>query len=182
MCSRDAPTDAELVSRYRDEAIDPAFSALVVRYQTRLYRVLLGMVRDPGLAEELSQRAFVKAALRIAQLADGQAFYSWLLSIARGCALDELRKRKVRDHDSFDPRLHEGQGTDLVRHEEEKEAVHKVLEQLSPDDRMALVLADLQGLSSKETAEALGVKESAAKMRVMRARERFRSLYEELTA
>ena len=166
--------DAELVDMYRTTGVDAAFAELVRRYQVRLFRVLLGMTSDGALAEELAQRALVKAATRIDQLKDGQAFYAWLLSIARGTALDERRAPRVRLRASEDSLAQRPTTADLgVQH-----SVRQVLAQLAPEEAMTLVLADLQGMSMHEIATALGVGESAAKMRVKRARQRFRDLYQ----
>lgn len=172
---RDRP-DLELVADYRAGS-DYAFGLLVQRYQLRLFRVLLGMVRDPALAEELCQRVLVKAALRIDQLRDGVAFYGWLLAIARATALDELRKQKHRRYEPLEAVHEEGRASGL----DVRQTVNAVLAEMTPEDRMAVILADLQELAMDEVAEALGVKLSAAKMRVKRARERFRAIYGERT-
>ena len=172
-------SDAELVALYRDKEMHAAFAELVNRYKSRLYKVLLGMVGDPPLAEELWQRVFVKAALRMGQLREPQAFYAWLLAIARATTIDELRKSSRRDRAALDSEMTESVGGEAEP--DVKEAVHAVLAQLGPEDRMTLILADMQELSMAEVAQALEVKLSAAKMRVMRARARFRKLYQEQT-
>ena len=169
-------SDAELVQLYQSTRADIAFEHLVKRYQVRLYRLLLGMVRSPSLAEELLQRSLVKAAIAIDQLEDGQAFYAWVIAIARGQALDELRAPRHNRRDSLEPKYHEeASDSEFV----EQQAVRDILEQMGPEDALALVLSDLQGASTKELAIALQVGVSAAKMRLKRARERFRTLYRE---
>ena len=85
--------DGMLIAAYRKHAAEAAFSELVHRYEGRLFRVLMGMVGDIDLAEELCQRALVKAALNLDQLSNGHAFYAWLLRVARYAALDEMKKR-----------------------------------------------------------------------------------------
>ncbi|MBT8468860.1 MAG: sigma-70 family RNA polymerase sigma factor [Deltaproteobacteria bacterium] len=175
----EAPSDGDLVRAYRDGRVDAAFAELVRRYQTRLFRVVLGMVGDTSFAEELTQRVLVKAALRIRQLKEPQAFYAWTLSIARTTTLDELRKASRKNVEYFEGQSMEEPAT--TSDPGETQTVRAVLAKLSPDERMVLVMADMQGLSSKEVANALGVKLSAAKMRVKRARDRFRELYGEST-
>ena len=172
--------DGELVSVFKQRGVDAAFAELVKRYQTRLYRVLIGMVGDTSLAEELCQRVFVKAALRMEQLRDGQAFYGWLLAISRGTALDELRRPARKAEDVDDPSIDRPNSAAAPEHEL-KQSVRAILAQLSTDDCAALLLSDLEQMSMNEISDALGIGVSAAKMRVKRARERFRELYEEQT-
>lgn len=176
----DALSDEELISIYMERQIDQAFGALVRRYQVRLFRIIVGMVGDPSLAEELCQRALVKAALRLDQLREGQAFYAWLITVARATVIDEIRsnERRKRREEASAPI---DEADDAAERHHVKDAVRNVLAQLAPDDRLVLVLADLEKHSMTELAAILECGESAAKMRLKRARERFRSLYEEMS-
>ena len=170
--------DGSLVEAYRTHAAEAAFAELVHRYQPRLFRVLVGMVNDAALAEELCQRTLVKAALNLDQLDDGQAFYAWLLRVARTQALDELRKYSRRKTDPFED-SHLGSVDPGASHGI-KSTIRAVLGRLTPEERMAVLLADLEQRSIEEIAEILGTKESATKMRISRARARFRSIYQEM--
>jgi RNA polymerase sigma-70 factor, ECF subfamily len=171
--------DASLIEAYREHSAQAAFAELVTRYERRLFRVLLGMVNDAALAEELCQRTLVKAALNLDKLRDTQAFYAWLLMVARGTALDELKHYSRRNQDPYEDALVGVE--DPEPSHSVKNAIRAVLGRLSPEDRMVVILADLEQLSVAEIAQALGTKESAAKMRIKRARARFRSIYEEMT-
>lgn len=170
--------DGALVEAYRTHAQEAAFAELVQRYQQRLFRVLVGMVSDPGLAEELCQRALVKAALNLHQLTDAQAFYGWLLRVARTAALDELKKYAHRHQDPLEKAL-----TATVPRENHhvNHVIRTVLKRLNPDERIIVLLADLEQLTIEEIGEILGTKTSATKMRITRARSRFRDIYEEMT-
>lgn len=171
--------DGTLIRAYRDQAAEAAFSELVHRYEGRLFRVLVGMVSDPALAEELCQRALVKAALSLDQLTKGQAFYSWLLRVARSAALDELKKHANANHDVYEEVMRDS-AADSPNHGI-KDAIRSVLKRLTDEDRMALLLSDLEQLTIEEISMVLGTNRSATKMRISRARSRFRDLYEELT-
>lgn len=171
--------DASLVEAYRKHSTQAAFAELVSRYEQRLFRVLLGMVNDPALAEELCQRTLVKAALNLHKLRDTKAFYAWLLMMARGTAIDELKHYSRRNRDPYEDTMVGVE--DPEPSHSVKNAIHAVLGRLSPEDRIAVILADLEQLSVAEIAQVLGTKESAAKMRIKRARERFRIIYEEMT-
>jgi RNA polymerase sigma-70 factor (ECF subfamily) len=171
--------DGALVEAYRERAVDAAFAVLVSRYEGRLFRVLVGMVSDVDLAEELCQRTFVKAVFNLDKLRDSQAFYAWLLMVARGTALDEQRQYARRNRDPYEEALVGAENPESSH--SVKDAIRTVLGRLSPKDGLAVILADLQQLSVAEIAQAFGTKESAAKMRIKRARERFRSIYQDLT-
>ena len=166
-------SDAYLVAQFRG-GIDAAFAALVDRHGTSLYRFLLAMVHDEVVAEELAQAALVKAARRIDQLLDGQAFMSWLLAVARTTALDHLRARHPERHRPLDeaPVAVSSSDAEVVLD------VRRVMARISSDDREVLLAADLLQLSMEELAEALEIAVSAAKMRVQRARARFRASYD----
>lgn len=172
--------DGALVEAYRNQAADAAFAELVRRYQPRLFRVLVGMVNDPILAEELCQRTLVKAALNMHQLNKAQAFYGWLLRVARTQALDELKHYARRNRDPFEESL---MGTvDPGANHTEKHLVRAILGRLSPDERLAVLLADWEQRSTEEISKILGLKLSATKMRITRARSRFRAVYKEMMA
>lgn len=170
--------DGSLVEAYRNHSADAAFSELVRRYQQRLFRVLVGMVNDPVLAEELCQRTLVKAALNLHQLHDSQAFYGWLLRVARTQALDELKRYARRNRDPFEDSLMGS--VDPGDSHGVKSLIRAVLGRLSPEERLTVLLADLEQRSIEEIAEILGTKHSATKMRITRARARFRSIYQEM--
>ena len=170
--------DGSLVEAYRNHAAEAAFAELVHRYEQRLFRVLVGMVNDPALAEELCQRSLVKAALNLHQLHDSQAFYGWLLRVAKTQALDELKQYARRNSDPFEER-HMKSVDPGVNHGV-KSLIRAVLGRLSPEDRLAVLLADLEQRSIEEISEIMGTKPSATKMRITRARARFRSIYQEM--
>lgn len=169
--------DAELVRLYRDKSLDAALETLVRRYQVRLFRVVLGIVDNRGLAEELCQRAFVKAALKIDQLKNDEAFFGWLLTIARTATMDELRSRSRRKTLQSEYQQKEAVA-DPSGQREARSTVKAVLQKMSAEERVVILLADLEGQSMQEIAEALDISESAAKMRVKRAREQFRTFLE----
>lgn len=167
--------DPALVARFR-AGDSRAFGALVDRHGPSLYRFLVGWLRAPDLAEELAQASLVKAAVRIDQLEDGQSFLAWLLRIARTTALDHLRanpRERAQPLDDHDRPVRSS--PDVVLD------VRRVLAALDDDDREALILSDYLALTTHELAHTLDLSLSAAKMRVHRARARFRALYEGAT-
>ncbi|HXJ17333.1 MAG TPA: sigma-70 family RNA polymerase sigma factor, partial [Candidatus Polarisedimenticolia bacterium] len=70
-----------------------ALSALVTRYQNRLYRYLLRLVRNAADADDLFQQTWIRVAERIRRYDARQNFDAWLFTVARNLAIDHLRRR-----------------------------------------------------------------------------------------
>ena len=77
------PSDAELVSMYRETGTDVAFSELIRRHQIAIFRLLLTLLGDADEAEKLCEQTFFEAARKLDQLADPAAFQPWLAGVAR---------------------------------------------------------------------------------------------------
>lgn len=128
-------------------------------------------------AEDVTQTAFVRAFGRLDQLRDPDRARPWLLQIGYHTALEVLRRRRDVPTDPAElPDRPTGEDTEQAA---ERRATAGLL-QAAIDDlpgtlRLAFVLRDVEGLSSIEVADALGIGESAAKMRVARAREQLRT-------
>src|SRR6202021_3232633 len=69
-----------------------ALSTLLTRYQNRLYRYLLRMVRQPAEAEDLFQQTWLRVAEKIQQYDPRRSFEAWLFTLARNLAIDHLRR------------------------------------------------------------------------------------------
>ena len=169
-----------------------AFAALVDGYSPRLYRLALRMLGDPLEAEDVLQDTFIKAFRNLQSFEGRSKMGTWLYRIAANEALMRLRKREPMII-SMDQDIETPEGSELPRQLEDwcclpegefmtaegQEQLDRAIETLSPALRAAFVLRDLQGLSTKEASEALGISESALKTRLSRARLELR---EQLTA
>lgn len=80
-----------------------ALSALLTRYQNRLYRYLLRLVREPATAEDLFQQTWVRVAERIRRYDSRRSFEAWLFAVARNLAIDHLRRLKPESLDEPAP-------------------------------------------------------------------------------
>jgi len=89
-----------------------ALTALVTRYQNRLYRYLLRLVRQPADAEDLFQQTWVRVAERIGKYDPQRNFDAWLFSVARNLAIDHLRR--VRPESLDEPLAGEIEGETKV--------------------------------------------------------------------
>ena len=162
-----------------------AFNELVLAYQQQVYNLAYRIMGDPASAADAAQDAFISAYESIGRFRGG-SFKSYLLRIVANRCYDELRRRKRRPATSFEdfgeveeeanPALING-GEGPEEHTERQEMAHVIqagIETLPPDQRVTLALADVQGLSYKEIAEATDVSLGTVKSRLARARGKLR--------
>ncbi|MCB9591487.1 MAG: protein kinase [Sandaracinaceae bacterium] len=138
----DDASDVELVLAFRDLGRDAAYGELVRRYQIRLFRLLLGLLSGGDEAESTCEDVFVSAARDIVELEDPARFYPWLVERAQAQAGSTLTMSHVTS--SLDARDHV------------LGAVRAALDTLSPDERMVLVLSELQRDPPESVARTLG--------------------------
>jgi RNA polymerase sigma-70 factor, ECF subfamily len=187
-------SDTNLVVRARAGELD-AFEALTNRYERRVYSLALRMLRQEQDAEDVTQQTFLSALENLKGFRGDAKFATWLLRIATHAALKVIRKRKGLDTISLEEATEETDGYDTVPHPEyiadwrqspqelvRKNEIQRLLDdalaKLDEKHRLVFLLRDVEGLSVKETAEALGLSEANTKVRLLRARLQLR---EELT-
>jgi len=171
--------EAALIERSQAGDLD-AFNALVLTYQGRVYNLCLRMLGSPQAAEDAAQEAFI-AAYRAVPRFRGGSLRSWLLRIAANACHDELRRRRSRpqiplETPADDERLSaEPPASDepLEQRAERLElarCLQGCLASLPPDQRLAVILRDVQGLAYEEVAEATGTSLGTVKSRISRGR------------
>jgi RNA polymerase sigma-70 factor (ECF subfamily) len=157
-----------------------AFDALFARWSAPLLRYLERMVRDPGLAEELTQEVFLRVHRARERYEPDARFSTWLFTIATRIAWNELRRPRHRHpHDALEGDLESGPlplaadqpAADAVADARRTGAVvERALGLLPERQRSALWLAAVEGLSYAEVAAALETTERSVKALVHRAR------------
>ncbi len=187
------PTDGELVTR-ASAGDGAAFAELVQRHQDRIYGLALHLLRDAGEAEEVVQEAFLAALEKLQSFRGDAAFTTWLHRVAANAALMRLRRRRrspeavaAEPLEELLPRF-DGSGRieaetgagahhDWSKRADEqladrqiRRAVEREVQNLPEDYRIVFLLRDVEGLSSEEMAEALGISVAAVKSRLHRAR------------
>lgn len=183
--------DGELIARAQDSNLD-AFNQLVTRHQNAVYSVALRYMRAPDLADDVTQDTFLRAYRSIETFHNdnGVGFRSWLLRIASNRALDVLRSQKRRPADSLDAAMDDEDSSwspedpsetppqfaergDLAQH------LEWALGRISPDQRIVVILSDIQGHSYDEIAEITGIAPGTVKSRLHRARARLRKILQD---
>jgi RNA polymerase sigma-70 factor (ECF subfamily) len=157
-----------------------AFDALFARWSAPLLRYLERMVRDPGLAEELTQEVFLRVHRARERYEPDARFSTWLFTIATRIAWNELRRPRHRHpHDALEgdpetgplPLAADQPAADAVADARRTGAlVERALAALPERQRAALWLAAVEGLSYAEVAAALETSERSVKALVHRAR------------
>ncbi|MDQ3693708.1 MAG: sigma-70 family RNA polymerase sigma factor [Chloroflexota bacterium] len=186
-----APTrdDEQLVTAARRGDLD-AFNVLVLRYERAVFNLCLRLLRDAASAEDVTQDTFVRAWGGIASFR-GDAFRPWLFRIAANRAHDLLRVRARRPAASLDAEpferepiwsTHSPAGEAPEAHALRRElAVHleRALAALPDDQRLVVLLSDLQGFDYQEIAATTGAALGTVKSRLSRARARLRQILQD---
>jgi RNA polymerase sigma factor (sigma-70 family) len=159
----------------RDEAYR-FVEELFAKHQHEIYAYLLRMLRDPELAADLAQDAFIKAYRAYDVLEKPENARAWLYQIAHRVALDNLRRNKIV---RFIPLVGEARNSapsaeHLVMDARLSGELQRALERIPERQRAALLLAELHDLTGLELAAALGVSHVAARALLTRARESLR--------
>lgn len=148
-----------------------AATALVRRFQGRVYGMALGITRDPSLAEDVAQEAFVRA-WRAAATYDARrgSVSTWLLTITRNVAIDAMRARRdtptspqVLD-EVIRHSLHDPTGADAERLDAQRAL--RTLMSTHPDQARAVVLAVLGGRTAQQVSQHEGIPLGTAKTRI----------------
>jgi len=164
-----------------------AFEELVSRHERQIYSLAFRILRNPHDAEDVTQQAFASAVENLVTFRAEASFATWLSRIATFAALKVIRKRKGLDTVSLEEATEPGEDFDSIPHPEYiadwKESPERLVErnetrrllddalaQLDEKHRLVFVLRDVEGLSVRETAGALGLSEGNVKVRLLRAR------------
>ena len=164
--------DAELIEKAKtgDTA---SFEALVKRYQEKIYGlanyVCLGLKSE---ADDVYQETFISAFKNISKFKGKSGFGTWLYRIAANNCWMKFRKKKAEKLVSLEDAhgLEDLAHTEELRRKELSESVARALSKLSVDYRLAITLADIQGLSMEEAAKVMKISVPAFKTRLFRAR------------
>jgi RNA polymerase sigma-70 factor (ECF subfamily) len=165
------------------------FARFVDTYSGQVYRLALKMLQNPQDAEDILQETFIKAFKALPKFEGRSSLSTWLYRIATNEALMFLRKKRPPQV-SVDTQIKDDDGNERPRQivdwcclpeselmsTEARANLDRSVEQLPESLRTVFLLRDIEGLSTRETAEVLDISESAVKTRLSRARFRLREL------
>ncbi len=180
--------DFSLIERARggDSA---AFNQVVTAYRKRIMGTISRLIGRPEDVEDVAQEVFVRLFFSLEQLRSAEVFEPWLHRLTVNAAYDYLRKRKRRQESRMsdladqqvvmaDAVAGEKVENDRLEAAEIREFVQSLLGEVSEEDRILLMLKEVEGLSLKELEQVYNVNENALKVRLYRARQRVLKAYE----
>jgi RNA polymerase sigma-70 factor, ECF subfamily len=175
--------EGALVRRARagDEA---AFREIVERYQTKVFSIIHGIVRQRNDVEDIAQQVFAKVYLSLGSFDFRSSLITWIYKITVNECFDYLRKRKVRKLvyesdlsedevrrvENSEPRIDRQLPADSTL--AQRDYVIKLLSRVSEEERMLLMLKEVEGYSVEELAARTGMNENTIKVKLFRARQK----------
>ncbi len=161
-----------------------AFNQLVLLYQSMAYNVAYRILSDPDAAADATQDAFLSAFKAMGKFRGG-SFKAWLLRIVTNACYDQLRVKQRRPSSSLDDLPVETDHTaylrdpaeqpdEFVERQELNQMIQRGISALPVEQRVIIVLSDVQGLSYQEIAEVEGISLGTVKSRLSRGRARLR--------
>jgi RNA polymerase sigma-70 factor, ECF subfamily len=164
-----------------DEA---AFREIVERYQSKVFSIIHGIVRQRNDVEDIAQQVFTKVYFSIRNFDFRSSLITWIYKITVNECFDYLRKKKVRklvyESDLSEDEVRRVENTEpsvdrqpaadvtLARHD----YVVKLLARVSEEERNLLMLKEVEGRSVEELAEITGMNENTIKVKLFRARQK----------
>lgn len=163
-----------------------AFHRLVTKFQPRVYGLTFRILQQVQDAEDATQQTFLALIEHISEFREESSVATWVLKIATNYALKILRKKRtvtmismtdIASEDSYGDVPHpefiapwSQTADEIVQQNEVQAEIEAALTELDDKYRMVFVLRDVEGLSIRDTAEALELTESTVKVRLLRAR------------
>src|SRR5580693_4212223 len=188
-----AQDDIALVRRcQKGDAL--AFEQLVIKYRSKVFSMIYGMVQNEQDAWDLAQEGFIKAWRSIHRFKGQASFYTWLYRIVTNVAIDSLRRKGFKKTAEFDDQIaasevEPGSRTvptpdPLPHHGLEREEIRQRIEQaiskLSPEHRAVIVMKEIEELQYNEIAEALGCSIGTVMSRLFYARKKLQTLLKDV--
>jgi len=178
----DRTNDQALVERVQ-QGDKRAFDILVMKYQSRVVKVITRYLRDPVEALDLAQEAFIKAYRALPNFRGESAFYTWLYRIAINTAKNHVvaqgRRPPMDDVEASEAEFYEGPSAlkdtstpeRMVLRDEIERVVFEAIEALPEDLKTAITLRELEDMSYEEIADVMNCPIGTVRSRIFRARE-----------
>jgi RNA polymerase sigma factor (sigma-70 family) len=155
-----------------------AFRYFIEQYRDMAYSLAISIVKNPPLAEEVTQDAFIKAYKALPKFEQRAKFSTWLYKIVTNEALKKVRKKNL-DYSADIEQINDIQHSEInesiseLAEQDQKYYINLVLDKMTPNDSLVLRLFYLNENSLKEIMEITGFSETNIKTILHRARKRF---------
>ena len=161
-----------------------AFRAIVDRYQSKVFSIIYGVLRNHNDAEDISQQVFSKIYFSIRNFDFRSSLLTWIYKITVNECYDYLRKKRVRKlvyesdfseddaqrMEASDPAIDPGAPMDTQL--ANRDMVAKLLSKVSQEDRSLIMLKEVEGHSVEELAQMTGLNENTIKVKLFRTRQK----------
>lgn len=176
-------SDEEALEQYLLSQNVNYFNLLYDRYTDKVYAKCISMLRDQELAEDATQEIFVKILLSLSKFSGKSKFSTWLYSITYNYCIDQIRREKKENTVTVNDFSRIDQVDDDMYDSEIKETnvfrLKEVMEKLNAEDKSILMMKYQDDLSIRDICSILDKTESAVKMKILRAKEKFLKIYHE---
>ena len=161
-----------------------AFRGIVERYQSKVFSIIYGILRNHNDAEDIAQQVFSKVYFSIGSFDFRSSLLTWIYKITVNECYDYLRKKRVRklvyesDFSEEDARkmsnseMSMDHGVSVEVQLSQRDYVMKLLAKVSEEDRMLILLKEVEGRSVDELAQMTGLNENTIKVKLFRARQK----------
>ena len=188
-----AQDDIALVRRcQKGDAL--AFEQLVIKYRSKVFSMIYGMVQNEQDAWDLAQDGFIKAWRSIHRFKGQASFYTWLYRIVTNVAIDSLRRKGFKKTAEFDDQIAANEvepGSKTVptpdplphhglEREEIRQRIELAISKLSPEHRAVIVMKEIEELQYNEIAEALNCSIGTVMSRLFYARKKLQTLLKDV--
>lgn len=175
--------DDELIDLFLATQSPEHFGELYGRYSDKVYSKCLSLLKNEAAAQDAAQDVFLKIFLNLSKFNKKSRFSTWVYSITYNYCIDYLRRKKKEktiltdDENEKDPVEEEVDDKEILEMEIERLAY--ILDKIPEDDKMVLLMKYREDLSIKDISKAFNKSESAIKMKLKRAKNKVRKLYNE---
>jgi len=178
-------TDEEAIEAYLSTQNSNYFNILYDRYSRKVFGKCYSLLKSEAKAEDAAQEIFVKVLLNLSKFSGRSKFSTWLYSITYNFCIDVIRKNKkdvgvlVEDISIYGEKV-EDEIEDSEIMETNVHRLKKVLNEIPSGDKAILLMKYQDEFSIKEICKIIDKSESAVKMKIKRAKEKFLKVYREL--
>jgi RNA polymerase sigma-70 factor, ECF subfamily len=163
---------------------EAAFREIVERYQSKVFSIIHGIVRQRNDVEDIAQQVFAKVYLSLRNFDFRSSLITWIYKITVNECFDYLRKRKVRklvyESDMSEDEVRRVENSQPMSERQapmdeslaSRDYAVKLLTRVSEEERMLLLMKEVEGFSVEELAQKTGMNENTIKVKLFRARQK----------
>lgn len=181
--NRKTISDEEAVSEYLKTQNNYYYEIIYRRYSPKIFGKCLTLLKDEHLAQDATQDILMKILLSMSKYSGSSKFSTWVYSVTYNFCIDKIRKAKKNKSRLIDDTSMiedvPDEISDKLMLEVKLENLKRVLDLVPVDDKAILMMKYMDGLSIREIADIHYKTESAVKMKIKRAKERFLKLHKE---